>query len=298
MIYERLIGEMSKKQIVVLSRSEEYEFYKNLPVREEKVNILPFSDSQEFLREYDIDVVVLDCGSDPQRGLRLLAQIKESRPDVPVVFLTEVSSEEISIAAFRTGARDFFKKPVNIFELAGAIENILKVKRLSKEQRDAFILTERNDIVEILKSTTSDMPSNILNAVRYIEKHITSEIFIDDIAKIAKLSKFHFCRIFKKIIGMSPMKFVIFMRIQKSKELLRMNDITISKVSAEVGFNDISNFNRYFKQFTNVTPSAYKRMVRKIDQTEQSGNPSVKIHNTCYRYADVGGQAASAEDRM
>jgi AraC family transcriptional regulator len=298
MIYERLIREMSKKQIVVLSRTEEYEFYKNLPVREEKVNILPFSDSQEFLREYDIDVVVLDCGSDPQRGLRLLAQIKESRPDVPVVFLTEVSSEEISIAAFRTGARDFFKKPVNIFELAGAIENILKVKRLSKEQRDAFTLTERNDIVEILKSTTSDMPSNILNAIRYIEMHITSEIFIDDIAKVAKLSKFHFCRIFKKAIGMSPMKFVIFMRIQKSKELLRMNDITISKVSAEVGFNDISNFNRYFKQFTNVTPSGYKRMVRRIERTEKSGNPSTKNHNSRYRYGDVAAHAASAEDRM
>ena len=287
---------MSKKQIVVLSRSEEYEFYKNLPVREEKVNILPFGDSPEFLREYDADAVILDCGSDPQRGMRLLARIKESRPDVPVVLLTEVSSEEISIAAFRAGARDFFRKPVNIFELAGAIENILKVKRSSKEQRDAFMLTERNDIVEILRSTTSDMPSNILNAIRYIEKHITSEIFIDDIAKIGKLSKFHFCRIFKKIIGMSPMKFVIFMRIQKAKELLRIDTITISKVSAEVGFNDISNFNRYFKQFTNVTPSAYKRMVKKNDSTEKNNDQLTKNHNRNYRYAS--GHVASAEDRI
>ncbi len=260
---ERSNQEMSKKPIFVIARKEEHEFYTNLPIRHERIIILPFGESLEILRECDTDMVILDCGTDPETGLKLLCDIKTIRRDLPVLFLTEVSSEEISISAFRKGARDFFKKPVNIFELTGAIENVLKVKRASQERRVPFMLTERNNIVEILKSTTADMPSNILNAIQYIDEHISSDIFIGDIAKIAKLSKFHFCRIFKKIIGMSPMRFVIFMRIQKAKDLLRTNNLTISKVSTEVGFNDISNFNRYFKQFSKVTPSAYKRLVRK-----------------------------------
>jgi len=261
---------MSKKPIFVIASKEEHEFYRNLPIRDERIIILPFGDSLEILRDCDTDMVILDCGDDPKAGLQLLCHIKAIRRDLPVVFLTEVSSEEISIAAFRKGARDFFKKPINIFELAGAIENLLKVKRASQERRVPFMLTERNNIVEILKSTTPDMPSNILNAIHYIDENISSDIFIGDLAKIATLSKFHFCRIFKKIIGMSPMRFVIFMRIQKAKELLRMNNFTISTVSTEVGFNDISNFNRYFKQFTKVTPSAYKRLVKKNFITEKN----------------------------
>jgi AraC family transcriptional regulator len=261
---------MSKKPIFVIASKEEHEFYRNLPIRDERIIILPFGESLEILRDCDTDMVILDCGADPTTGLQLLSHIKTIRRDLPVVFLTEVSSEEISISAFRKGARDFFKKPVNIFELAGAIENLLKVKRSSQEQRVPFMLTERDNIIEILKSTTADMPSNILNAIHYIDEHISSDIFIGDLAKIAKLSKFHFCRIFKKIIGMSPMRFVIFMRIQKAKDLLRMNNFTISKVSTEVGFNDISNFNRYFKQFTKVTPSAYKRLVKKDYRMEKN----------------------------
>jgi len=261
---------MSKKPIFVIACKEEHEFYTNLPIRDERIIILPFGESLEILRECDTDMVILDCGADPETGLKLLCDIKTVRRDLPVLFLTEVSSEEISISAFRKGARDFFKKPVNIFELTGAIENVLRVKRSSQERRVPFMLTERNNIVEILKSTTADMPSNILNAIQYIDEHISSDIFIGDIAKIAKLSKFHFCRIFKKIIGMSPMRFVIFMRIQKAKDLLRTNNLTISKVSTEVGFNDISNFNRYFKQFTKVTPSAYKRLVRKHHLMEKN----------------------------
>ena len=254
---------MSKKPIFVIANKEEHEFYRNLPIRDERIIILPFGETLEILRDCDIDMVILDCGTEPETGLQLLCHIKAIRPDLPVVFLTEVSSEEISISAFRKGARDYFKKPLNIFELTGAIEDLLKVKRSSQERRVPFMLTERNNIIEILKSTTADMPSNILNAIHYIDEHISSDIFIGDLANIAKLSKFHFCRIFKKIIGMSPMRFVIFMRIQKAKDLLRLNNFTISKVSTEVGFNDISNFNRYFKQFTKVTPSAYKRLVKK-----------------------------------
>jgi DNA-binding NtrC family response regulator len=60
------------------------------------------------------EIVVIDCGQNPLKGLNLLKEIKTKRPDIPVIFVTEESSEEIVIKAYKAGAREFFKKPLDV----------------------------------------------------------------------------------------------------------------------------------------------------------------------------------------
>jgi AraC-like DNA-binding protein len=100
------------------------------------------------------------------------------------------------------------------------------------------------------------------NAIRYIEENLSNVICLDDIAEKANVSKYHFCRLFKKRVGMSPLRFATCMRIEKAKELLKNDDLTISTAAANVGFNDISSFIKQFKRLTGMTPSSYRKFLK------------------------------------
>ncbi len=103
-----------RKSIVILTNEPNY--FKMLSIEKEFISIYPLSLS-ENLTNMEMDVLVLDCGRDPVRGIKYLQKFKSIRPDIPVIFLTDESSEEIVIRAFKAGARAFFKKPFELNEL-------------------------------------------------------------------------------------------------------------------------------------------------------------------------------------
>jgi transcriptional regulator GlxA family with amidase domain len=117
------------------------------------------------------------------------------------------------------------------------------------------------------KSVTPDKPQNILEVVDFIESNLLSPLELAGLAEKAHLSKFHFCRIFKRYVGLNPMKYVAALRIEHAKTLLKKGDLTVSVVANQAGFKDMSNFIRQFKKMTGVTPSMYRDMARSREAT-------------------------------
>jgi AraC-like DNA-binding protein len=124
-----------------------------------------------------------------------------------------------------------------------------------------------------VNSTTSDKPRNIQDVVAFIEANLWSPLELNLLAEKAHLSKFHFCRFFKRHIGMNPMKFVASLRIERAKELLKQDGLTVSSVANEVGFKDLSNFIRQFKKTTGVTPRTYRGTYRTSTVTQEADAP-------------------------
>ena len=82
------------------------------------------------------------------------------------------------------------------------------------------------------------------------------------LANQANVSKYHFCRLFKRRMGTTPMQFVLARRIIRAKELLRREGLTISMVAAEAGFSELSSFTEQFKKFTGKTPTQYRKSLK------------------------------------
>ena len=101
--------------------------------------------------------------------------------------------------------------------------------------------------------------SQIIEAVETIRNNYSKKISIEKLAGQSHLSKYYFSRIFKDFTGQSPYEYLIFCRINESKNLLIGSDINVSEVSLMCGFEDTSNFIRYFKKFTGTTPGAFRR---------------------------------------
>lgn len=101
-------------------------------------------------------------------------------------------------------------------------------------------------------------PSFLINVFKYIETNHTKKLNLDEIAKRAYFSKYHFCKIFKILTDQTVIGYVNTVRIEKAKNLLKKSFFNITEICFKVGFSDISNFNRTFKKVVGISPSEYR----------------------------------------
>ena len=96
----------------------------------------------------------------------------------------------------------------------------------------------------------------------YIEHHLGDAIGLEELARVAGVSRFHFARQFRARTGDSPMNYVARRRIERAKTLLRGSQTRVIDISAELGFADQSHFTRTFRRLVGMPPSAYARTAR------------------------------------
>lgn len=94
-------------------------------------------------------------------------------------------------------------------------------------------------------------------AKNMMEENFSGKVNIDVLAKEVSLSKFHFCRSFKNVFGLSPHQFVLSKRLERSAELIIEGKLMITDVAYEVGFPDIYSFSKSFKKRYNACPSRF-----------------------------------------
>jgi len=98
----------------------------------------------------------------------------------------------------------------------------------------------------------------IVKAKLFIVSNYADAIDLNHIADEAFFSKFHFIRLFKKTYGKTPHQYLTWVRIEKSKLLLK-EEISVSEVCYSVGFDSISSFTGLFKRVVGQTPSTYQQ---------------------------------------
>jgi AraC-like DNA-binding protein len=147
----------------------------------------------------------------------------------------------------------------------------VKIKELHHQtrfQRFLKILSILNELsnteqYEYLTAVTNSHPPSdkeskrIDDVINYILTHYHDDISLEKIAGVANYSKASFCRFFKQRTRKTFSEFLNEVRISKACKALRNSDLNISQICYESGFNNISNFNRQFKEYTGVTPSSY-----------------------------------------
>ena len=92
----------------------------------------------------------------------------------------------------------------------------------------------------------------------YIEDHYDEQFDVNYLADICCLSPTHFRRLFRDIMGKTPLDFLNNTRIINACNLLRSTENSILDISEMVGFRSVSSFNRHFMETMNTTPRSYR----------------------------------------
>lgn len=210
------------------------------------------------LKRDDLELAVIECHVDEKTCLPLISDIKKRRTDIPVLFITSTDTDHAIAEAFKRGARDCFINPFDLSLFKQRVRAIQSFRKGPHEQRIPLPLLDagggRDQIL------VSDLPESIARVLHFLEDHTSStDLTLARLAGIAGMSPFHFCRRFKKTTGQSPMQYVIRLRIEQAKKLLKhhASRMSISQIATAVGFYDASNLNRHFKRLTGLTPTDF-----------------------------------------
>jgi len=133
--------------------------------------------------------------------------------------------------------------------------------RLLKDDDDAGTVERRRLFGDAAHSRfRGGLAGSVLRRIRaYIDAHIGERISLDDLARQAGVSRFHFARQFRLSTGESPMGYLRRMRIERSKSILQSRETTIAEVAATLGFSDQSHFTRTFGRLVGVSPGSFAR---------------------------------------
>ncbi|MGG6295638.1 helix-turn-helix domain-containing protein [Leptolyngbya sp. AN02str] len=106
-----------------------------------------------------------------------------------------------------------------------------------------------------LFSHAHGLPPATLALVReYIHTHLHQTLKLDEIAAIAQISPYHFLRLFKQSMGITPHQYVLQCRLNQAKHLLQHSNLSIVEIATQTGFCDQSHLTRHFKRIIGVTP--------------------------------------------
>lgn len=103
------------------------------------------------------------------------------------------------------------------------------------------------------------MDPRIGRAIAYIDRHFRAKIRLAQLARDSGVSTQHFVYLFKKESGVTFKAYLKRIRIRKSQELMQDPYLSITEVCLDVGYQDLTNFERDFKKLTSVTPRDYRR---------------------------------------
>jgi AraC family transcriptional regulator len=93
----------------------------------------------------------------------------------------------------------------------------------------------------------------------YVQEHLSEQIPLSTLARLARLSTFHFSRAFKQSFGVSPHRHHTNQRIERAKSMLAERKQSVTEVGLAVGFNETSSFIAVFRKITGQTPNRYQR---------------------------------------
>jgi AraC-like DNA-binding protein len=101
-----------------------------------------------------------------------------------------------------------------------------------------------------------------VEAALWIDAHAREPIDLEDAAGEVGLSPFHFLRLFRRVLGVTPHQYLVRSRLRRAAQLLADDGHSITEIAYEVGFADLSNFVRSFHSAAGVSPRRFRKAAK------------------------------------
>jgi AraC family transcriptional regulator len=175
-----------------------------------------------------------------------------------------VDAERVSLEGLKIAVVELFK----------AVSNLLQDERESAEEcirRASAIL--RIDLPGAISAVAAPLagaapsrpirgglaPWQVRRVTTHIETNLDAAITTKDLAALAKLSLFHFCRAFRDSFGESPHGYVTRRRVERAQGLMLTTNASLGQIAADCGFTDQAHLSKLFRRIVGESPGVWRR---------------------------------------
>lgn len=235
-------------------------------LKDEFRNLYIASDGREAL---DIalkeipDVVVSDIMMPGMNGYELCRNIKENVNinHIQVILLTARTDEQSHVDSYRTGADAYMEKPFEISSLLESIRNRLFLREQMKGRYALNSIAAGGD-----QPVSSADDAFLFKLNKLIMENMDNEgLNIEFLCQNMGVSRASLYNRLKSLTSMGANEYVNKLRIEKSMDLLRNTEMSITEIAERIGFSSSRYFSTAFKKYTGITPTQFKESAGKSD---------------------------------
>ncbi len=213
-------------------------------------------------RELSPDLVISDIMMPGMPGNELCVRLKTDFDTchIPVVLLTALGSLEHHLEGLNCGADDYITKPFNVRLLVARCVTLLNNRRLLQEK---FSREEQSPAEAV---TTNNLDKEFIEkAVRIVEQNIgAGSVDVGLLCAEMGISRTKLFLKMKGILGQTPHEFIQNIKLKVAARMLREHpEMNISDITYHLGFSSLNYFGKYFKNYFDLSPSAYRKQFEK-----------------------------------
>jgi AraC-like DNA-binding protein len=125
------------------------------------------------------------------------------------------------------------------------------------------------------KETLATRKTAVKRVIKTVNEKLDEPLTMDEMARIAYMSPFHFNRVFHQVTGLPPKQFLYAMRLESAKRLLLTTDKSVTEICFEVGYNSLGTFTTRFTELVGLSPRELRYLADKIHAFDWD-----KLYNT------------------
>lgn len=209
-----------------------------------------------IIEQGGVDIVMCDIEMPNGSGLDLFTWVNSYNPSIVKLILTCHAEFHFAQQAISLSCQQYITKPATPEVLAKAVSSAVEQVEKNNAERKSRKLAEV--YVNKMAGVKGDEVSAVEQVHQYITNHIEEELSVEELARMVYLSQNHLTRIFKKKYGKTIVEYIMEYRLSLAEEMLKNTNLTVTTVSAKIGYPDYVYFTKLFKKHSGYSPSAYR----------------------------------------
>lgn len=210
-------------------------------------------DAWAYIQDNEIDILHTDIKMPFMDGLELAQLVHENYPKIKIIIFSAYGEFSYAKKAMEASALNYLLKPIDVEEFVKVMSDVIgqcERERVSSTQRQNMLNWQPVEAGRVVKKT-----------IQIISEHFNQDLSLDYLAEQVAVAPAYLSVLFKRETGSTLIRFLTDYRMDHARHMLADDRLKIWQIAQSCGYENVSYFNRVFKQHFGVTPNEFRENI-------------------------------------